>query len=99
MPDQVQARSDAPGYHEREGARLVSLAVVTLSGNLGGDAELRYAQSGNAVLRFTLACSSTQGAGEQRQEHTDWYAVSMFGKRGEAIAQYLLKGTRVVVVG
>ena len=77
----------------------MSLAIIHLYGNLGRDAELRYAQSGNAVLRFTIACSSTQGAGEQRQEHTDWFNVTMFGKRGEALAPYLLKGTRVAVVG
>jgi single-strand DNA-binding protein len=28
-----------------------------------------------------------------------WYNVSLFGKRGEAIAQYLTKGSRVAVVG
>jgi single-strand DNA-binding protein len=77
----------------------VSLAIIHLYGNLGRDAELRYAQSGNPVLRFTVACSSTQGTGEQRQEHTDWFNVTLFGKRGEALAQYLLKGTRVAVVG
>jgi single-strand DNA-binding protein len=77
----------------------VSLAIVHVYGNLGRDAELRYTQSGNPVLRFTVAASSVQGTGEMRQEHTDWFNVSLFGKRGEAIAQYLLKGTRVAVVG
>ena len=77
----------------------MSLAIIHLYGNLGRDAELRYAQAGNAVLRFTMACSSTQGTGEQRQEHTDWFNVTVFGKRGEALAPYLLKGTRVAVVG
>ena len=77
----------------------MSLAIIHLYGNLGRDAELRYAQSGNPVLRFTVACSSTQGVGENRQEHTDWFNVTIFGRRAEALAQYLLKGTRVAVVG
>jgi single-strand DNA-binding protein len=77
----------------------MTLAIIHLYGNLGRDAELRYTQSGNPVLHFTMACSSVQGTGEQRREHTDWFNVSLFGKRGEAIAQYLLKGTRVAVVG
>jgi single-strand DNA-binding protein len=77
----------------------MSLAIIHLYGNLGRDAELRYAQSGTPVLHFTMACSSVQGTGEQRREHTDWFNVSLFGRRGEAIAQYLLKGTRVAVVG
>jgi len=77
----------------------VSLAIVHVYGNLGRDAELRYTQTGNPVLRFTVAASSVQGTGEGRQEHTDWYNVSLFGKRGETIAPYLTKGTRVAVVG
>ena len=77
----------------------MTLAIIHLYGNLGRDAELRYAQSGTPVLHFTMACSSVQGTGEQRREHTDWFNVSLFGKRGEALAQYLLKGTRVAVVG
>src|SRR5919199_1174223 len=77
----------------------MSLAIVHVYGNLGRDAELRYTQSGTPVLRFTVAASSVQGTGEARQEHTDWFNVSLFGKRGEALAPYLLKGTRVAVVG
>jgi single-stranded DNA-binding protein len=41
----------------------MSLAIIPLHGNLGRDAELRYAASGNAVLRFTMACTSMQGSG------------------------------------
>lgn len=32
----------------------MSLAIIHLYGNPGRDAELRYAQSGNLVLRFTV---------------------------------------------
>ena len=77
----------------------MSLAVITVSGHLGRDAELRYTASGQAILSFSVAASHYQGTGEQRTEHTDWYAVRLFGKRGEALAPYLLKGTRVAVVG
>ncbi len=77
----------------------MSLKIIHLHGNLGRDAELRYAPSGNPVLRFTMACTTMQGVGEHRQEHTDWFTVTMFGRRAEAIAQYLRKGTRVVVAG
>ena len=77
----------------------MSLAVINLYGNLGRDAELRFTPEGRSILAFSVAGSSYQGSGEQRQEHTDWYAVRLFGKRGEALAPYLLKGTRVAVVG
>lgn len=77
----------------------MSLAVINLYGNLGHDAELRFTQQGRAMLSFSVASSTYQGSGEQRQEHTDWYAVRLFGPRGEVLAPYLLKGTRVAVVG
>jgi single-strand DNA-binding protein len=77
----------------------MSLAVINLYGNLGHDAELRFTQNGRAMLSFSVASSTYQGSGEQRQEHTDWYAVRLFGPRGEALAPYLLKGTRVAVIG
>jgi len=77
----------------------MSLAVITVSGHLGRDAELRYTSGGQPILSFSVAASHYQGTGEQRTEHTDWYAVTLFGPRGEAIQRYLLKGTRVTVVG
>lgn len=33
----------------------MSLNKITLSGNLGADAELRYTKSGNPVVSFSLA--------------------------------------------
>ena len=48
----------------------MSLAIINLYGNLGRDAELRYTPEGRAILAFSIACSSYQGSGEQRQEHT-----------------------------
>jgi single-strand DNA-binding protein len=77
----------------------MSLAVITVSGHVGRDADLRFTSGGQPILSFSVAASHYQGSGEQRTEHTDWYAVSLFGPRGEALQRYLLKGTRVTVVG
>jgi single-strand DNA-binding protein len=77
----------------------MSLAVITVSGHLGRDAELRFTAGGQPILSFSVAASHYQGTGEQRTEQTDWYAVALFGPRGEALQRYLLKGTRVTVVG
>ena len=77
----------------------MSLAVITVSGHLGRDADLRFTSGGQPILSFSVAASHYQGSGEQRTEHTDWYAVALFGPRGEALQRYLLKGTRVTVVG
>jgi single-strand DNA-binding protein len=77
----------------------MSLAIIHLNGNLGQNAELRYTATGNPVLNFSVACSSYLGSGEKRQEHVDWYRCVLFGKRAEALASYLVKGTRVTLAG
>jgi single-strand DNA-binding protein len=47
------------------------------------------------VLSFSVASSQ----GKRGEETTTWVRCSMFGKRAEAVAQYMLKGTGVVVSG
>lgn len=73
---------------------------VTLFGNLGADPELKVIGDGNAVLKLRMATTETfkDKAGE-KQEHTEWHRVSIWGKRGEALAKFLTKGDRVLVEG
>ena len=35
----------------------------------------------------------------RREKITNWWRVSIWGKRGEALAQYLTKGASVTVIG
>ena len=65
------------------------------TGNLGRDAESRYTPSGDAVVSFTTAVKS--GFGEKAT--TTWANCTIWGKRGEAVAEYLKKGTLVGVSG
>jgi len=65
------------------------------TGNLGRDADKRYTPSGDAVVSFTTAVKS--GFGERAT--TTWVNCTMWGKRGEAVAEYLKKGTLVGVSG
>lgn len=67
---------------------------ITIAGRLGRDAELRETQSG-PVCGFTVAVDYRNG----REKATNWWRVSLWGKRGEALAQYLTKGVSVTVVG
>lgn len=68
---------------------------ITIAGRIGRDAELRNTQNGDAVCGFTVAVDSRQG----RDKVTNWWRVSLWGKRGEALAQYLTKGASVTVQG
>lgn len=67
--------------------------VVTIAGGLGRDAELKYLNNGDPICNFSVADS--QG----RDKGTIWWNCTLFGKRGEALAQYLTKGQSVTVVG
>jgi single-strand DNA-binding protein len=73
---------------------------VMLLGNLGADPELRFTQSGQAVLNMRLATTETYlNKDKERVERTDWHNVVVWGKRGEALAKILTKGSSVFIEG
>jgi single-strand DNA-binding protein len=65
------------------------------TGNLGRDCESRYLPNGDAVVSFSVGVKA--GFGDKAT--TTWARCSMFGKRGESVAPYLLKGQLVGVSG
>jgi len=69
--------------------------VFTFSGNLGNNAEQRATKSGTPVCQFSVA--TTSGYGDRKK--TTWARCTLFGKRGESLAPYLVKGQQVVVSG
>jgi single-strand DNA-binding protein len=73
---------------------------VMLLGNLGADPDLRYTQGGQAVLNIRLATTESYlDKNKVRQERTDWHNVVVWGKRGEALAKFLTKGSTIFVEG
>ena len=63
---------------------------------LGKDAEVRYTQSGTAVLSFAGAVDTGYG----NNKKTVWVGFSVFGKRAEGeLVNYLTKGSQVAVTG
>src|SRR4051812_30302148 len=73
---------------------------VMLLGNLGADPELRFTQSGQAVLNMRLATTESYlDKDKVRRERTDWHNVVVWGKRGEALAKILTKGSSVFIEG
>ena len=67
----------------------------SFTGNLGNQAEQRFTQGGESVVSFSVAVKSGYGD----KAITTWAKCSMFGKRGEAVINYLGKGQLVGVVG
>lgn len=68
---------------------------ISATGRLAADCEVRFTPSGDAIANFRLA--SDIGIGDKKS--TNWFACTIFGKRGEAIAPHLIKGTQVTVFG
>ena len=71
------------------------MKVITIAGRLGRDAEVKSTQGGTNVCRFSVATDAKRNG----EKVTTWFDVTIFGKRGEALARYLTKGTTVCVVG
>lgn len=79
-----------------------SLNSVTLSGNLGQDAEVRYTNSGLVITSFSLAVSKSRKQSDgSYKDVTSWVDCVMYGKRGEAMYGngMLQKGVRLAIVG
>ena len=66
---------------------------LTIAGQLGKDAEIKYMPNGDAVASFSVADS--QG----KDKNAIWWNCSLFGKRAESLSPYLLKGSAVTVSG
>jgi single-strand DNA-binding protein len=73
---------------------------VMLMGNLGADPELRVTQSGQTVLNIRLATTESYlDRDKVRRERTDWHNVTVWGRRADALAKLLHKGSRIFVEG
>ena len=74
---------------------------VILVGNLGADPETRYTASGMAICNLRLATTEqrTDKQSGEKQDHTEWHRVVLFGKLGEIANEYLKKGRQVYIEG
>jgi single-strand DNA-binding protein len=72
---------------------------VTIVGNVGRDAEMRYTPQGVAVCDFSVAVNKVTGKGENRKEKTTWFKVTVWRERAETASQYIKKGMKILVVG
>lgn len=79
------------------------MADITLTGNLGNDAELSFTPNGRAKLEFSVGdtprrlnrdTNQWEDAGE-----TTWWRVTEWGDKAEALVEVLRKGTKVLITG
>ncbi|NBV90395.1 MAG: single-stranded DNA-binding protein [Actinobacteria bacterium] len=76
--------------------------VVTVTGNLTGDPELRFTPNGQAVASFTVASTTRvldRNTNEWKDGDTLFLRCSVWRQYAENVAESLTKGTRVIVTG
>ena len=79
---------------------MASFNKVILVGNLTRDPELRYTPKGTAIAKFGLAVNRiwTNEAGEKKEDVT-FVDIDVFGRTAENVAQYMRKGSPLLVEG
>ena len=77
----------------------MSYQNLTIVGNVGRDAELKYTPQGIAMLKFSVAVNKTTGKGDEKRQTTTWFNVTLWRDRGEALASYINAGMQVLVTG
>jgi len=72
---------------------------VILIGRLTRDAELKYTSGGMAVCKFAIAVNRRKKSGEQWVEEASFFDIVLWGRSGETLNQYLVKGKQIAVEG
>ena len=78
---------------------MADINHVVLVGRLTRDAELKYTANGQAVCKFSVAVNRRRKNGEQWEDEANYFDIVLWGRQGEAVNQYLLKGKSVGVEG
>ncbi len=78
---------------------MADINNVTLVGRLTRDAELKYTPSGVAVCKLGLALNSTRKQGDEWINEPNFFDITVFGRQGEALNSYLIKGKQIAVAG
>ena len=71
----------------------MSNTIIIHKAHLGRAPELRTTQTGKKILSLRIAEAT------RRDEDSQWYSVSVWGARGEALSNLLQQGSKIGVVG
>jgi len=79
---------------------MPSFNKIIIVGHLGISPETRYLPDGTAATSFSMATSEKKkGRDGEAQDITTWFKVTVWGKQGEMVSQYLDKGSLAYVEG
>jgi single-strand DNA-binding protein len=78
---------------------MTDINHVILIGRLTRDAELKYTGGGMAVTKMSIAVNRSRKNGDQWTDEVNFFDVVLWGKLGETLNKYLIKGKQVAVDG
>jgi len=78
---------------------MADINRVTVIGRLTRDAETKSTPGGQTVCKFSIAVNRSVKSGDEWKDEAGFFDVALWGKRGEALQQYLVKGKQVGVDG
>jgi single-strand DNA-binding protein len=78
---------------------MADLNHVVLIGRLTRDAELKSTAGGQAVCKFSIAVNRRKKNGDQWEDEANFFDIVLWGRQGESLHQYLVKGKMVGVDG
>jgi single-strand DNA-binding protein len=78
---------------------MADINHVVVVGRLTRNAELKYTNSGQAVCKFSIANNQRRKKDDQWTDEAHFFDIVLWGKTGEALNQYLVKGKQVGIEG
>ncbi|MCL2276384.1 MAG: single-stranded DNA-binding protein [Treponema sp.] len=78
---------------------MADLNHVVLIGRLTRDAEIKYTSGGQAVCKFSIAVNRRKKSGDQWEDEANFFDIVLWGKQGESLQTYLVKGKMIGVDG
>jgi single-strand DNA-binding protein len=78
---------------------MADINHVVLVGRLTRDAELKYTAGGQAVCKFSIAINRRRKSGDVWTDEANFFDIVLWGRQGEALNQYLMKGKQVGIDG
>jgi single-strand DNA-binding protein len=78
---------------------MADINHVVLVGRLTRDAELKYTNTGTPICKVSIAVNRRRKVEEKWTDEASFFDVTIWGKMGEAIQQYLVKGKQIGIDG
>ncbi len=72
---------------------------VVLTGRITRDPEIRYSQSGQANIRFTVAVDRQQSRDANGNRQADFISCVAFGQQAEFMSRFIKKGYMLAIEG